>query len=246
VLLMRAVRRLGSLLTALALAQGCNEAPASQPAVESAESKPPASIKPAAPQQKAVQPAPQDMLGTLAKGFGLSPGTVIPDVAAADERGQTRRLRELARDKALVLVFYRGGWCPFCNYQIHELTENAAAFAQRGAHLAAISVDKIDEASRTAATYTIPFPLLSDPELVVHRAFNVVHQADDTEVARLKGFGIDIERSSGKSHHAFAVPSIFIIGTDGAVRWAHADPDYKVRPSAAQLLSVLDSLGALR
>ena len=104
----------------------------------------------------------------------------------------------------------------------------------------AISVDKVDEASKTNTTYEIPFPVLSDPELHAHEAFRVVHEASEDEVARLKGFGIDIERSSGKTHHKFAVPAVFLIDAHGVVRWAHADPDYKVRPTTAQLLAAID------
>lgn len=225
------------------------EAPASSassPAPSSAEAspKPPASAD--APKQKKVEATPDAALGTLAKGLGLPPGKRIPNVSAVDVDGRERPLRELTRDKPTVLVFYRGGWCPFCNFQIRELVESVPAFEKRGVQLAAISVDKMDEASRTSATYSIPFPVLSDPELRVHRAFKVVHQADDEEVERLKGFGIDLERSSGEQHHAFAVPSVFVIGGDGVVRWAHADLDYKVRPTPAQLLAVIDSLGPLR
>lgn len=104
----------------------------------------------------------------------------------------------------------------------------------------AISVDKVDEAAKTNATYEIPFPVLSDPELRGHEAFRVVHEASDDEVSRLKGFGIDLERSSGKAHHKFAVPAFFLIDATGVVRWAHADPEYKVRPTTAQLLAAID------
>ena len=168
-----------------------------------------------------------------------------PDASVFNLEGEAVQLRALLEGHASLLVFYRGGWCPYCNFQIHELVENAAAFEKRGVGLVAVSVDKVDEASRTTATYTIPFPVLSDPDLVMHRAFKVVHQADAAEAAKLKSFGLAIERASGKSHHAFAVPSVFIIGKDGLIRWAHVDPDYKVRPSAEQLLTVLDSLGPL-
>lgn len=248
-LLNRQLAALGILCGLGALGEGCDdEAPASQPApstaaVQESPAKPEVPVQ--KPMQKKVEATAEEKLGTLTDGLGLPPGSSIPDVAAQDDHGREQRLRALAQDKAMVLVFYRGGWCPFCNFQIHELVENAPAFEKRGVRLVAISVDKVEEASRTAATYTIPFPVLSDPDLVVHRAFNVVHQADAAETAKLKGFGLDIERASGKSHHAFAVPSVFIVGKDGLVRWAHVDPDYKVRPSAEQLLTVLDSLGPL-
>ena len=103
-------------------------------------------------------------------------------------------------------------------------------------------VDSAEESEKTRARYSIPFPVLSDPELTAHRAFRVIHQADEAEVKRLKGFGMDLERASGKDHHFIAIPSIFLIDEHGVVRWAHADPDYKVRPSIVQILAAIDAL----
>jgi peroxiredoxin len=123
------------------------------------------------------------------------------------------------------------------------LTAAYPKFQERGILPVAISVDRIEEAAKTQATYTIPFPVLSDPDLAAHSAFRVIHQADESEVARLKGFGIDLENSSGRTHHMIAIPSLFIIDRDGIARWAHADADYKVRPSTDQILQVLDGLG---
>lgn len=67
-------------------------------------------------------------------------------------------------------------------------------------------------------------------------------EVDEAEFARLKGFGIDLERASGRSHHAIAVPSLFVIDGKGVVRWAHANLDYKVRPSTVQILAAIDGL----
>ena len=64
----------------------------------------------------------------------------------------------------------------------------------------------------------------------------------DVEAARLEGLGLDIEGASGRDHHDFAIPSIFVVDRGGVVRWAHADPDYKVRPSTLQILTAIDGL----
>lgn len=181
-------------------------------------------------------------LGTLPPDVGVPPGQRAPDAPLHDASGNAVQLRDLVAKGPVLLVFYRGGWCPYCNFQIRELTTACPALERRGVTPVAVSVDRVEEAQRTKATYTIPFPVLSDPDLIAHRAFRVVHHAEDAEVAKLKGFGLDIERASGRDHHDFAIPSIFVIDRAGVVRWAHADPDYKVRPSTAQLLSAIDAL----
>ena len=192
---------------------------------------------------KATQAPQNGKLGALPAGVGIAVGERAPEAEVVDFEGRTARLGDLLSKGPTLLVFYRGGWCPFCNFQIRELTTAYPEFKARGVTLVAISVDKTEESAKTKATYDIPFPVLSDPGLVAHRAFRVIHRADDAEVARLKGFGIDLERSSGRDHHAIAIPAIFAINKDGVVRWAHADPNYKVRPTTRQLLDVLDGLG---
>jgi peroxiredoxin len=69
----------------------------------------------------------------------------------------------------------------------------------------------------------------------------VVNKVDADMLAKMKGFGVDLERSSGKTHHEIAIPSLFLIDRTGVVRWAHSDPDFKVRPSTAQVLAAIDA-----
>lgn len=183
-----------------------------------------------------------ERVGTLPPKVGIPVGRPAPDALLRDSDGHEVRLEDLVTNGPILLVFYRGGWCPFCNFQIRELTKAYPEFEKRGVTPVAVSVDDVDEAAKTQATYTIPFPVLSDPDLAAHRALRVAHYADEAEVAKLRGFGIDIERSSGRKHHTIAIPSIFIIDVEGVVRWAHADRDYKVRPSTEQLLAAIDAL----
>ena len=138
-------------------------------------------------------------------------------------------------------MFYRGGWCPFCNFQIRALAEGAPQFAARGLTLVAVSVDEPDAGARTRALYSLPFPVLSDPDLAFIDGFHVANKVGDAELARLKGFGMDLEASSGRTHHVIAIPSMFLIDKTGVVRWAHSEPDYKTRPSVTQILAALDA-----
>ena len=104
-----------------------------------------------------------------------------------------------------------------------------------------VSVDTPDAEAKTKATYAIPFPVLSDSDATMIEAFHVVNKVDDATLAKMKGFGVDLERSSGKTHHEIAIPSLFLVDRTGVVRWAHSDPDFKVRPSTAQILAAIDA-----
>lgn len=203
----------------------------------------PATPKASVPPAKEFEPTPDDRLGTLPEGLGIAIGKPIPEVSAQDSNGRKVTLGELVEKGPILVTFYRGGWCPYCNFQVRSLTEAHEQFQERGITPVAISVDQVSEAKKTQATYEIPFPVLSDPKLEVHRAFNVVHQADEAQLKRLKEYGIDLEKSSGETHHSYAVPALFLVDSKGIVRWAHADPDYTVRPKTKQLLAALDKAG---
>jgi len=186
---------------------------------------------------KALTAPADDMLGTREDGLGLPVGAATPPFEIQDFRGEVFSSTAI-NDANTLVVFYRGGWCPFCNFQIRELSQSHDKFKALGVSVVAISVDQPDAAAVTRNAYEVPFPLLSDPDLKAHEAFNVVLQLDAAGVARLAKYGHDIEEWSGKDHHRMAVPAVFLV-RDGKVAWAHVARDYKTRPSTEQLLTVV-------
>lgn len=215
----------------------CSKPPLLQEEAPSTSASPPKGSR-----IKEYQATPNEKVGTLPDGIGLPVGSKAPEAQAQDSDGKPVALSSLLSKGPILLVFYRGGWCPYCNFEIRSLTKAAPEFAWRGVTPVAVSVDRPDKAATTRATYTIPFPVLSDPELAVHKAFRVEKKVSDAEALAMKGFGIDLEAASGKKHLTIAVPSLFLLDREGKVRWAHADSDYKVRPTVSQILAAIDSV----
>lgn len=184
----------------------------------------------------------QRTLGTNEQDIGLSEGETVPGFSAQSVEGEPVAWAGLVDRAPLLVIFYRGGWCPFCNVQIRQLTEAYSQFESRGVLPVLISADEVDGASLAQRTYDIPFPVLSDPDLSAHEAFGVTMQVDDATVERYKEYNIDLEAWSGRDHHKIAVASAFFVGGDGVVRWAHSSLDYKTRPSPQQLLDVADRI----
>lgn len=207
-----------------------------------AQEKAPVAPGKAAPPRREYKNPTEAKVGVLPPGIGIPVGQPAPDARVRDAEGREVSLADFSKSGSIMLVFYRGGWCPYCNAQIHDLTKAFPEFQKRGVRPVLISVDRADESAKTLATYSIPFPVLSDPDLAAHRAYRVLHQADRAEFERLKSFGIDLEKSSGREHHIIAVPTIFVIDARGIVRFAHADSDYTTRPSTAQILAAIDGL----
>jgi peroxiredoxin len=199
---------------------------------------PPAATPPA----PVLAETPDGKLGTAPDGLGVPVGSPAPNVTLDSVSGGQQSLGALYTKGPTYIVFYRGGWCPFCNLQIHELSKSAPEFQKRGIQLVAISVDKPTEEAKTQAKHGTPFAILSDPKLKALQAFHVVHMAGEEEQKALAGFGIDVTAYSGENHKSFSVPSIFLVDKKGIVRFEHVDEDFKTRPSVAQMLSVADRI----
>ena len=182
-----------------------------------------------------------DKIGTLADGTGIPVGQKVPDGRVLDLDGEPVTLSSLYAKGPILLVFYRGGWCPYCNFQIRELTTTFAEYRKRGVTPVAVSVEKPDEEARTKATWSVPFPILSDRDLALIEPFHVVHKVEGKELEMMGKYGVDLEAASGRTHNVIAVPALFLVDRSGIVRWAHSDPSFKVRPTTAQVLSAIDA-----
>ncbi len=184
----------------------------------------------------------EDKLGTNDEGIGLKVGDTIPDFTVKAHNGDIVDKDVLLQEAPLLVIFYRGGWCPYCNAQIRQLTTAYPEFKQRNVYPVLISVDEVDGATLASKTYDIPFAVLSDPNLSALTAFNVIMSVDAETYKQYQDYGIDLEKWSGQNHHKIAVSSAFLIDKAGIVRWAHTSKDYKTRPSPKQLLAVIDEL----
>lgn len=181
-------------------------------------------------------------LGTVPMGIAIPPGGPAYGGYAVDGEGRRVDVGALIREQnALLLVFSRGGFCPYSNFEIRELARNASAFERRGVGIAVITADRPPEAEKTRATYEAPFPVLSDGDLVLHDIYRVGHKAEAKELKSLALAQIDVEPWSNRKHHRFAVSSLFLVNRAGVVLWSHATEDERTRPKVSQILAALDA-----
>jgi peroxiredoxin len=221
------------------------ETAAAPPATSAPEAPPAEEAKPEPPKFEVKETA-EDQLGTAPAGLGLKVGAKAPDGSLLDISGATVKLKALYAKGPTFVVFYRGGWCPFCNAQLHNLTEAKAEFDQRGVQLVAISVDQPGEEAKTQAKLGVPFPMLSDSKLTVHTAYKIVHKTSAEERAALSGYGVDLASYSGEQHGNFATAAIFYVDKGGVIRFAHVGEDYQTRPSPKQMLAIADQQAAAK
>ena len=219
------------------LGAGCSrqDAPASATTAE-AEA---ATVKVAKP--KAYTAIKDAAVGINENGKGLEPGTTVTAVTVSDIEGNPYPIQQAWAERPALVVFYRGGWCPFCNMHVRELSLGYPQLQAAGVQPLLISVDEPDKAAMVDAQYEIPFPVLSDPQLMAHAAFNVILELNEETLAQYKEYGIDLPAWSGQEHNKIGVSSVFLIDRSGKVLFSHAPKDYRTRPSVAQLVAMVEA-----
>jgi peroxiredoxin len=167
----------------------------------------------------------------------LKVGDRVPDVTLRTEKDTTVRLRELVSEKPTVLIFYRGGWCPFCTRHLQDLAGIEEPLRKQGAQLLAISMDQPGKLKQTPDREKLGCRLLSDSDAEAAKAFGIAFRVEDSLVQKYKdSYNIDLEAASGRKHHILPHPAVFVTDTNGVIRFAHVNPDYRVRLSPAKIL----------
>ncbi|MEX2498374.1 MAG: peroxiredoxin-like family protein [Wenzhouxiangellaceae bacterium] len=164
------------------------------------------------------------------------PGMQAPEFRALDVNGEAVEVDPAALERPVVLTFYRGGWCPYCNMHLAELRTTEAELTEMGFDVWFISPDK-PELLAEGDDSEFGYRLLSDPGMNAAQAFGIAFRLDDETFERYVGFGNDLNERSGDDHQALPAPATFIIGTDGKIQFGYVNPDYSVRLAPEVLLA---------
>jgi peroxiredoxin len=143
-----------------------------------------------------------------------------------------------------VLIFYRGGWCPYCNMQLADLHQVEPRLRASGFEVLFVSTDRPELLYSSLRDQTVSYTLLSDPELHAAQAFHIAFHLDAQQYAEELKWGVDLEKTTGTREHALPVPSVFIVDTSGVIRFVYSNPDFRVRLGAQELWKAAVALGA--
>lgn len=167
----------------------------------------------------------------------LPVGTRLPAFAVRDVHGAAVEFSPDSLASPVVLIFYRGGWCPYCNAHLAELVTAEERLLEMGFRVIFLSADRPEMLRSSLKEPDIRYTLLSDSRMEAARALGIAFRVDDATVEKYKSHGIDLERASGETHHELPVPAVFLADRSGVLRFVHANPDYKVRIKSAELLA---------
>lgn len=164
-------------------------------------------------------------------------GSDAPDSTLRALDGSATSIKKVLSGKPGVVIFYRGGWCPYCNTHLREIKTVEKELRKLGYRTIAISPDRPEELAATAKKQELAYTLLSDSKLEAARAYGIAFQVDEGTLKKYGEYGIDLRKSSGEQHDWLPVPTVFLIGKDGTVKFVYSNPDYKVRLKAPVLLA---------
>ncbi len=170
---------------------------------------------------------------------GLKVGEIAPDFSAKDQDGNIINLKQALQKGPVVMLFYRGQWCPYCNKQMSRFSDSLSLLIAKGASVLAIAPETAENVKKTIEKTKSTFPVLEDQGLAIMKMYKVNFAVDEKTITKYKGYGIDFDKANGVNGANLPVPATYIIGKDGKVKYVFFNTDYRKRASVMDVLNNL-------
>ena len=184
-------------------------------------------------------------LGVQAQNIGqdicpLKVGSEIPEATVKKINGEQVSIKTIAEAGPTVIVFFRGGWCPYCQRHLSALQEVEEDMKSLGYTLVALTPDKPENLHKSIDKNDLTYELFSDHSMAASDAFGLSFTMDEKTKKRYDTYGLDMQEWSGESHYKLPVPAVYIV-KKGVVTFQYVNPTYKTRLDAQTLLAMLRS-----
>ena len=189
-----------------------------------------------------MEQATTDLINSGITEQTLQVGDTIPPISLPNALGKTVNIQDLLTEGALVISFYRGQWCPYCNLELRALQQALPEFKALGASLVAISPQNPDNSLSTTEKNELSFEVLSDVGNQVARQLGLVFQIPEQLRPIYQNFGIDLPEHNGDETFELPIAATYVINRDGKVVYAFVNPDYTQRAEPADILAAVADL----
>ena len=169
----------------------------------------------------------------------LTVGETAPAFKGQDAAGRPMELRQLLKKGPVVLYFYRGQWCPYCNKELSQLQDSLQVLTAKGAQVVVVTPETPANIDKTVAKTKAAFPIVHDQNLVIMKSYRTAFTVDEATAQKYKGFGVDLKQANGLDANVLPVPATYVIGRDGKIKFAFFDADYRHRASVRQVAQAL-------
>lgn len=172
----------------------------------------------------------------------LNVGAAMPSFTLKDVDGKDVSSDDLMTKGNLVVVFYRGSWCPFCNRYLQSLQANSDAIKAAGGEIVAISVETPEGSTSVAQKNELKFTVLSDPNLDTARKFGIVYQLPKETDEKYKSRGLDVAEHNNMEKAELPLGATYIVDKSGKITYAYLDTDYQKRAEPPVLIEELNKI----
>lgn len=173
------------------------------------------------------------------KPTGLSVGDAAPDFSGVNQNGKKIQLKESLKSGPVVIFFYRGEWCPYCNKQLKSLQDSLKYITDKGAGIIAITPENTENRNLTIEKTKATFNILSDDHSKIMHAYNVAFELDEKTTQAYKGYGVVLSERNGTNGEEIPVPAVYIVNKEGKIIYRYFNPDYTKRASVKEIVSHL-------
>jgi peroxiredoxin len=185
--------------------------------------------------------ATDELIASGAADKALKVGAKAPEFTLNDPEGKPVSSADLLAQGPLIVTFYRGVWCPYCNMDLQAIEAALPELTKKGAKLVAISPQTAPNSRRSLRENKVSFPILSDPRNDIAAAFGLRFTLPDYLQDLYKNvFKNDLAIVNGDASWTLPMPARFVIAQDGTIVYAEVNPDYTRRPDPEELFPVLD------
>jgi peroxiredoxin len=218
--------------------------PSYQASLDQFMEKSKASKSPFSEKDRAIMKKADESLASTLPDPGIKVGEKAPEFVLKNAFGEEISLKEELKKSPVILVFYRGAWCPFCNMHLHVLQQSLPQFKKYGAQLITITPQTPDKSAEQIGKDGYPFEVLSDLDSQAMKDYKLYFEIPDDLVSVYKHVGLDIEAFNGKGRNVLPVPGSFVIDKNGIVRAMQARTDYKLRMEPGTIIDALMKISA--
>lgn len=176
------------------------------------------------------------------KPEGLFINSKAPDIKAVDQNGTEINTKDLRKKGNIVIVFYRGYWCPYCSRYVKKLQDSLQLIKEAGADVLIVTPETSSFIDSTVARTGATMSIITDKDMKIAKAYKVAFKVDDKAVVRYKNANppIDLLKINDQSKEVFLpIPAVYIVNTDGAVTYRFFEEDYKKRTPVSEIIKSL-------
>ncbi|ASM49660.1 hypothetical protein PESP_a1560 [Pseudoalteromonas espejiana DSM 9414] len=183
----------------------------------------------------------EELIAQHIKNNALQVGVKVSNFNLSNHNGENIELTDLLNKGPVIISFYRGGWCPYCNLELKALNDYLPQFKTQSAQLIAISGQLPDETLSTTQKNALEFDVLSDVSNKVADQFGLLFTLDERIQALYTQFGIDFEHYYGDKSYKLPLPATYVINQEGIITYAFLNEDYTLRAEPADVMAALES-----